>query len=231
MITQELIWKIVFVICVAALVGCGNETNLEKTPTVVQSLSPAPVQVLSTLTIPPPAIDPLPHSPYSMADITCYEMELVGNTTGYWVDQLIPGQSSIDDLAQVVDLSEEDPIAVGYWEYKKGDMRLRFQDGILIIRNDPRIKLSDIISQFGEPEHVVWHIPRKAYHLAKYDTLLLYPEASTVFYTEEQLTIFGPETLFEYSYVVQPMEFKELVSQYTSDENDDYQYFAWPCSN
>jgi hypothetical protein len=52
-----------------------------------------------------------------------------------------------------------------------------------------------------------------------------------VFYAEEQLVDFGWATRFEFSYVVQPALFEELISQYTPDENDDYQYFAWPCKD
>lgn len=173
--------------------------------------------------------DPLPNAPYELDDIRCHDMVAGAKKIEHWSDRLIPGESSIDNLQELVDFYGDNPIYSGPWEYRAGNVRLLFLDGILRTKSDPRRQLGDIVLEYGPPEQLVWHIPRVAYHLAKYDTILLYPNIHTIFYTEEQVINFGWETGFEYSSIVTAERYIELVAQYRPTENDDYQFFMWPC--
>lgn len=178
-----------------------------------------------------PETDPLPHPPYGLDDIDCYDMVSGAKRIEHWADRLVPGESSISDLERLVDLSTQDPVSNGLWEYRDNSVQLRFWDGILRAKSDPRTQLGDIILEYGIPEQIVWHIPRTAYHLAKYDTILLYPQIKALFHTEEQVIDFGWETDFKYSRIVILERYMELTAQYVSTEDDDYQFFTWPCSN
>lgn len=222
-----IVWALILVISAVGLTGCSSATAEENSSTENMSMD---IHLKVSPTGSMSETDPLPHSPYVLDDVHCYDMVSGAKRIEHWVDKLIPGKSSIDDLKMLVDLSTTNPVYSGFWEYRDNDVQLQFWGSVLRAKSDPRNQLGDIVLEYGLPEQIVWHIPRKAYHLAKYDTILLYPERHALFHTEEQVIYFGWETAFEYSSIVIPERYMELTAQYTDTENDDYLFFMWPCS-
>ena len=212
------IWILIVIVSIGIVAACVSEPN--------QNINSTEKIQSDTL----PETDPLPHEPYSATEITCGIMAGEIETKEYWFEQMVPGESSIDDLRVLVDLSTKTPEFHGVWAYTSGNVRFVFENGILVHRVEATYKqLGKIILQYGPPEQVVWHIPKTAYHLAKYDTYLLYPDMNAWFETENQVKYFYAETEFEYLTFTTPQLYEESIANFKPNQTDDYQIFAWPC--
>lgn len=223
-----LTWLLIVLLGITGSIGCTSQmepanivppTNLTNTP-------------LSSSTITPSYIDPLPHLPYDLESVECGDVLSGGQEQEYWTDSLVPGLTTLKDVIQQANVSGVEDTSKGFKRYRVGNVTLIFWQEILVEKNDMRQKLADILVEYGEPSQIIWDIPLSAYHNAGYRTLLLYSELGTLFYTEKQVVYFDASTLFEYSRAVAPSEFDELVSTFTEHKDvDDYIYFSWPCSD
>jgi hypothetical protein len=205
-----------------------TRVSTRENPTTISSIIPSPTIADSAV---------FGTSPKGIDDINCGHFEDTEETY-YWADDFIPGESTIDDLLQVIELSDgEDPTQVGPWSYFHTDnenevyFALRFLDGNLIDKRDPRQRLGDVISYYGYPEHITWiiHVNR---NVLEYDkAVLFFPQSNAVFTSEGEITDFSSEAIFT-SFIYTTSEFEEQFAEISSKISSDQeivQHFPWPC--
>jgi hypothetical protein len=175
-----------------------------------------------------------PFSMKSLDDVHCGNLENEGEETSYWVDDFMPGKSTIDDLLQVKDLTiVGEPSREGLWEYAYDDGYhiLFFFDGVLWEKIEPRWHLGDIISHYGKPTQVTWELLNPPDTLAADGTTLFFPESKAIFVADGQITDFNANTVF-FGSVFTPAYYEELYAltgTHTSTSRRIVQHFPWPC--
>jgi hypothetical protein len=176
----------------------------------------------------------MPFAPKSLDDVRCGKFENEGEETSYWVDDFIPGESTIDDLLQVRGLRiAGEPSREGLWEYAYDDGYhiLFFFDGVLWEKIEPRWHLGDIISHYGKPTQVTWELLNPPDTLAADGTTLFFPESKAIFVADGQITDFNANTVF-FGSVFTPAYYEELYAltgTHTSTSRRIVQHFPWPC--
>jgi hypothetical protein len=175
----------------------------------------------------------MPFAPKSLDDVRCGKFENEGEKTSYWVDDFIPGESTIDDLLQVRGLrTAGEPSREGLWQYANdgGYNILFFLDGVLGGKIEPRWHLGDIISHYGKPTQVTWEVLNPPGTLAADSTTLFFPQSNAIFSAEGQITYFYENAEF-FGTVFMPADYEKLYEEYgkTTSITDLIQHFPWPC--
>lgn len=178
-----------------------------------------------------------------LEDVSCGPMELDLDIPRYPIDDLIVGESTIDDfLISVEPATAEIPIRDGYWTYYNLQSEpyylVGFLDGLLerlvlfFESQDPRKYLGNIINQYGTPAQVTWMIQEYVDPMVLDVTYLFIPESNAVVSTYRQATFFQARTYFE-EVTFYPQEYyNDFFNEIISEKSTRYEYvehFSWPC--
>ena len=201
----------------------------EENPTVIPSTMPSPTPTLSLW------ID----------HIRCDNFNEGQEAKSYWVDDLIPGESTIEELHQIIEELPEEQKPIQYGDSSYGNPEnedyylLIFDEDVLFLKYDPRLYLGDIINYYGEPVQVTWSVRRRSANTGPgvpveeaNTTTLFFPQSNAWFITEGKTTYFSVDTHFIGS-VVKPSEFEESYAENNSQISSSekfVQHFPWPCS-
>ena len=198
--------------------------------TAIPSVLPSPIYVDGQ------ALTPVP-SPKSLNEISCGNLKEGVEEKSYWVDDFIPGVSTIDEFLQVIEEFpyNKKPNQIGDSAYahsdEEGNYILIFQANVLSTKLDPRWHLGEIISYYGDPVQVTWELLVHPDTLATDSTILYFPQSNAIFSAEGQITDFNADTEF-HGYIYTPAYYEEVFAEdgsKVSDNREFIQHFPWPC--
>lgn len=231
-------------------------TPIAPSPPVIKTGSPTSQQVApfpSTPTL--QATNPvIPDSPspaweyqspyiYSVDEIEC-NVQPLSRTKLYLEDEIFVSQSTKEDLLALfgepthqfpfLNYDPDDPKSLSETWFWSGEYQTwaGFRNNLVAIRNEPRSVLSEIIGYYGNPELVVWEIPKIFGHDMIVRTYLLYPQKGVFFENEGQIYQFFSETIIFNGTVVSISDFDYFRKLYGIMERTDlfhYVTFPWPC--
>jgi hypothetical protein len=168
--------------------------------------------------------------------IECDDNIIWDANTSYPLDRIIPGKSTKEEVLALLGAPSEETEWEGKvtWLYKSQeyDSRIRFVDEQVVGRDDPRLRLDEIVTHYGVPDQLLWRLPKIDYHGSIPRTYLLYPEEGAMFVEERQITELTANTLFRDSFIVEPSQFDNFLIEFgilVENEIDEYQTIDWPC--
>jgi hypothetical protein len=238
-----------YIFLLSFIVACNQENLTKLSYEENVAITQTPIIAESTNTIAYPSIV----TPTIIADwvitstltstkvIRCDEPIHTTNPTAYVIDSIIPGQSTMQEVFELLG----QPTRETEWEGKitwlyhsqESDNAVSFIDETVVERDAARGKLSEIVSHYGVPEQIIWQVPIVQSHNSVTRTYLLYPQHGTVFGVDRQVVELTPNTTFFASFVVDPTRFGQLLldrSIYVEPPNNlhinsNYTILEWPC--
>lgn len=168
--------------------------------------------------------------------IECDDNIIWDVNTYYSLDEIIPGKSTKEEVLELLGIPNKEIEWEGKvtWLYKSQeyDNRISFVGEQVIGRDDPRLRLDEIVTYYGVPDQILLRLPKIDYHGSIPRTYLLYPEEGAMFVEERQITELTVNTLFRDSFIVEPSQFDNFLIEFgilVENEIDEYQTIDWPC--